>query len=100
LHCFLPQQPAPLVPERLLRQLQGSSGGDGLVVNPRCHLSTDRELPHRLTAAAMAFRAADLSRATVAWVEVPATESWAPFWIDAEVAALVRDLRRDAAKIK
>lgn len=99
-HCFLDEQPTHLVPERLLRQLQGSSGGDGLVVNPRCHLSTDQGLPQGLTAAAAAFRAADLSRATVAWVEDPATEFWAPFWIDAEAAALVRDLRRNAGKIK
>lgn len=99
-HCFLDEQPTHLVPERLLRQLRGSSGGDGLVVNPRCHLSTDQELPHRLTAAAAAFKAPDLSRATIAWVEDPATESWAPFWIDAEAAALIRDLRRDAGQIK
>jgi hypothetical protein len=99
-HCSLDEQPTHLVPERLLRQLQGSSGGDELVVNPRCHLSTDRELPHGLTAAAAAFKAADLSRATIAWVEDPATESWTPFWIDAEAATLVRDLRRDAGQIK
>jgi hypothetical protein len=98
--CFLGEQPTHLVPERLLRQLQGSSGGDGLVVNPRCHLSTDHELPHALTAATAAFKAGDLSRATVAWVEDPATESWMPFCIDAETAALVRDLRQDVEKIE
>jgi hypothetical protein len=98
-HCFLDEQPTHLVPERLVRRLQGSSGGDGLVVSTRCHLSTDPELPLALTAAAASFKAADLSRATVAWVQDPATESWTPFWIDAEAATLVRDLRRDAGKI-
>jgi hypothetical protein len=98
-HCFLGEQPTHLVPERLLRQLQGNSGGHGLGVNPRCHLSTDHELPHALTAAAAVFKAADVTRTTLAWVEDPATDSWTPFCIDAKTAALVRDLRQEAGKI-
>ena len=98
--CFLDEQPTHLVPERLLRQLQGGSGEDGLFVNPLCHLSSDRDLPGEIIAAADVLRMPSFDWATIAWVKDPATEAWTPFWLSPGWGTLIRDLRRDPERVR
>ena len=98
--CLVDEQPTHLVPERLLRQLPRTAGADELFVNPRCHLSTDREIPSGPRTAAAALSIANDGQATIAWLGDPATESWMPFWLSDELGALVGELREDAAKMR